>query len=116
MADRERQPGERGLRWAVVIVCVAILVLMGIARADHDWFHGTRNAAGELCCGENDCLEINAREIAHRGGFYFLFLDGSTLPEVIPESEVQLSRDGRYWRCHRSDGSRRCFFAPPPTT
>jgi len=35
--------------------------------------------------------------------------------EIVPFSEVQPSPDGEYWRCKRPDGSRRCFFAPPPT-
>ena len=32
--------------------------------------------------------------------------------EVIPMKEAQVSEDGKYWRCKRPDGSRRCFFAP----
>src|SRR5262245_61926059 len=27
-----------------------------------------------------------------------------------------ISPDGEFWRCKRPDGSRRCFFAPPPST
>jgi hypothetical protein len=33
----------------------------------------------------------------------------------VPFNEAQPSPDGEYWRCKRPDGSRRCFFAPPPT-
>ena len=36
--------------------------------------------------------------------------------EVVPYSEAKPSRDGMFWRCQRPDGSRRCFFAPPPST
>jgi hypothetical protein len=34
--------------------------------------------------------------------------------EMVPFSEAQPSPDGAFWRCKRPDGSRRCFFAPPP--
>ena len=36
--------------------------------------------------------------------------------EIVPYRETQVSRDGKYWRCHKPDKSRRCFFAPPPST
>jgi hypothetical protein len=36
--------------------------------------------------------------------------------ELVPYSEAQPSPDGAYWRCKRPDGTRRCFFAPPPST
>jgi hypothetical protein len=34
--------------------------------------------------------------------------------ELVPFKETQPSPDGAYWRCKRPDGTRRCFFAPPP--
>jgi hypothetical protein len=34
--------------------------------------------------------------------------------EAIPFSEAQPSPDGAYGRRKRPDGSRRCFFVPPP--
>ena len=36
------------------------------------------------------------------------------IDELVPHREVQPSKDGRYWRCRRPSGERRCFFAPPP--
>jgi hypothetical protein len=36
--------------------------------------------------------------------------------EKIPFTEAQPSPDGAFWRCKRPDGTRRCFFAPPPNT
>jgi hypothetical protein len=36
--------------------------------------------------------------------------------EAVPFSEAQPSPDGEFWRCKRPDGTRRCFFAPPPAT
>ena len=40
----------------------------------------------------------------------------STRAEIVPYAEAQPSPDGAYWRCRRPDGSRRCFFAPPPNS
>jgi hypothetical protein len=63
---------------------------------------------GIPCCGDDDCflvpeesVRITAQGYALRSG------------EQIPFREALVSEDGRYWRCQRSDGSRRCFFAPP---
>jgi hypothetical protein len=38
------------------------------------------------------------------------------IKEFVPESEAQPSGNGHFVRCHKPDGSRRCFFAPPPGT
>ena len=65
---------------------------------------------GSLCCGEHDCVEIPGSEVQETQGGYLLV----KLNEVIPAREVQISKDGNYWRCKKPDGSRRCFFAPPP--
>lgn len=69
-----------------------------------------RNAAGEWCCGEGDCSVIPNDSVHITAQGYSL--SGS---ETVPYSEAQPSPDGAYWRCKRPDGSRRCFFAPPPT-
>jgi hypothetical protein len=34
----------------------------------------------------------------------------------VPFGEAQPSPDGEFWRCRRPNGSRRCFFGPPPST
>lgn len=97
------------------------------ASAHDHWINrgSYKNAAGELCCGAGDCGTLSPRSVTLRpdgyhvdgivtvnegmpGAFsYFVF-------EVVPESDVQPSPDGRVWRCHRPDQTRRCFFAPPP--
>ncbi|MGD9769470.1 MAG: hypothetical protein AB7U62_17685 [Pseudolabrys sp.] len=76
-----------------------------ISRGDY------RNAAGELCCGENDCFVVTG--VQH----VTLPEPGYRLPsgEFIPESETLPSPDGAYWRCEWG-GARKCFFAPPPNT
>ena len=109
------------------------LALCGCGRA-HDQFgnpnwiatgHYTSPIDGTHCCGLADCAVIdqeNVREMA--GGLHVrgLVTYGSgagavaqTIDELVPRPEIQTSRDGHYWRCKRPDGSRRCFFAPPPS-
>ncbi len=75
-----------------------------------DWIQrgGLKNAAGEWCCGEGDCFEVEPVRVTANG--YLIMTTG----ELVPEREAQPSPDGRFWRCKRPDGSRRCFFAPPP--
>jgi hypothetical protein len=70
-----------------------------------------RNAYGEWCCGDGDCFKIPGEQIAVRRDGYLLFNT-----ELVPFAEAQPSPDGTFWRCKRPDGSRRCFFAPPPST
>jgi hypothetical protein len=72
---------------------------------------GHRNAAGEWCCGEGDCFVIPSEKVIMTGDGYLVY--GA---EKIPFNEAQPSPDGAFWRCKRPDGSRRCFFAPPPAT
>lgn len=67
-----------------------------------------RNAAGEWCCGEGDCFMVEPVRTTSNG--YHVLVTG----ETVPFSEAQPSPDGKFWRCKRPDGSRRCFFAPPP--
>lgn len=65
---------------------------------------------GLHCCGENDCDKLRDEDVREvEGGFYI-----DSLKEFVPRREVQFSRDGHFWRCRKADGSRRCFFAPPP--
>jgi hypothetical protein len=75
-----------------------------------------RNAAGEWCCGEGDCFVIPSSMITMAGDGYVISGDGSHVSgtEKVPFTEAQPSPDGAFWRCQRPDGSRRCFFAPPP--
>jgi hypothetical protein len=89
------------------------LAFVGTSAAAHDsWINrgGFRNTAGEWCCGEGDCFVVPSEQVSIRASGYTLF--GR---ETVPYSEAQPSPDGAYWRCKRPDGSRRCFFAPPPT-
>jgi len=103
-------------RYRALLVLPALL-LAGLVSYDsalaHDsWISrgGHRNAAGEWCCGEGDCFVVPGQQISFTPVGYKINGD-----EVVPYSEAQPSPDGAYWRCRRADGTRRCFFAPPPT-
>jgi len=106
------------------IALIAFSSFVGSMAFAHDsWISrgGHRNAAGEWCCGEGDCFVIPGDRIVVTAGGYAIVTQtasgsASTPVEVVPFSEVQPSPDGQYWRCKRPDGSRRCFFAPPPNS
>jgi hypothetical protein len=90
----------------------AVLVIASDALAHDSWISrgGLRNPAGEWCCGEGDCFVVPNAQVSVSPAGYRLFTT-----ETVPFSEAQPSPDGAYWRCKRPDGTRRCFFAPPPT-
>ena len=88
------------------------LALIPVALAHDLWISrdALKNAAGEWCCGEGDCFVIPSEQVVMNGKGYELFG-----VEAIPFNEAQPSPDGAFWRCKRPDGTRRCFFAPPPS-
>ncbi len=97
---------------ARLLVVSSVLVTATHALAHDSWISrgALRNAAGEWCCGEGDCFVIPSTAVASTAAGYRL-----SNGETVPYSEAQPSPDGAFWRCKRPDGSRRCFFAPPPT-
>jgi hypothetical protein len=102
--------GVRRLVLAAVLV-TATLSLAG-AHGPAEWIQrgNYRNAAGELCCGERDCFELSGEDISITEAGYFV----KSIRETVPFSEALPSPDGNYWRCQWG-GSRKCFFAPPPS-
>ncbi len=89
----------------------ATLMLTPTLAHDHWISHGGyRNAAGEWCCGEGDCFVVPAVQTVTLPAVGYRLPSG----EFVPIGEAQPSPDGQFWRCRRPDGSRRCFFAPPP--
>jgi len=97
----------------LVVLTVTTMLAAGSLASAHDlWINqgGYRNAAGEWCCGAGDCFMVPKDDVSTSGIGYVL----RNYSEVVPFSEAQPSPDGAFWRCKRADGSRRCFFAPPP--
>jgi hypothetical protein len=97
----------------LALVTAALLLIVPDTSAHDSWISrgGHRNAAGEWCCGAGDCFMVPGEQVSTTGQGYRLY--GI---ELVPYSEAQPSPDGAYWRCKRPDGTRRCFFAPPPST
>ena len=95
-------------------VLLALLFRPLVARGhdEADWIRqeGWRNRAGEFCCGEHDCSPIEGVATVTQPQSGYLLPGG----EFVPQHDAMPSRDGAFWRCRRPDGSRRCFFAPPP--
>ena len=82
----------------------AALLVLGTAAVAHDsWINrgGFRNVAGEWCCGDGDCFVVPGEHVSITSSGYLL---------------REIGEVGAFWRCRRHDGSRRCFFAPPPAT
>lgn len=112
--------------WGLFVAAMVGLVFAAGWKAHgHDsWIStgGYRNAAGEWCCGLGDCFVLPPRQVTERSDGYHLWLDqivdGAERRtfEIVPYAESQPSPDGAFWRCKRPDGTRRCFFAPPPNT
>lgn len=109
-------------------LAIAAALLLAPAAAHDSWIshQALRNAAGEWCCGEGDCGIVDRAAVKEVAGGYridgFMTILGAgeagnvrvELHELVPYGEAQPSPDGEFWRCKRPDGSRRCFFAPPP--
>lgn len=94
-----------------VLLLIPTLLIGSFATAHDSWISrdGLRNAAGEWCCGEGDCFVIPDQSISvTTEGYRLSGIETVPFPEALP------SPDGAYWRCKRPDGTRRCFFAPPP--
>ena len=93
---------------------LALLLFVPTANTHDFWInHGKyKNAEGTLCCGDNDCFEFSAEEVAATPAGWLV----KPLGETVPYSEAQASEDGKFWRCKRWDGTRRCFFAPQPSS
>jgi len=99
-----------------IAFAASLLFLLAVSRpaAAHDfWINwgGYKSPTGEHCCGDHDCLALTPDEVR-------VTPSGYSLPtgELVPFSEAQKSEDSSYWRCKRYDGSRRCFFAPMPSS
>lgn len=110
------------------LAALAATLLLGPAAAHDSWISkgGLRNGAGEWCCGEGDCARLDREAVTETAGGYRLRGWGTVFgasgagniriqfDETVPFGEAMPSPDGEFWRCHRPDRSRRCFFGPPP--
>lgn len=103
-------------RWAIVGAFLLIMALpLALSYCSKAWSHdfwinnnGYRAPTGEHCCGDKDCESFKEGEVHRVKGGYFI----DALKEFVPDAEAQLGEDAFFWRCKRTDGSRRCFFTP----
>jgi len=95
---------------ALAAVMVTASLSLACAHGPAEWIErgGYKNAAGELCCGERDCLELADADVSVTARGYFV----KSIRETVPYAEALPSPDGHYWRCEWA-GVRKCFFAPP---
>jgi hypothetical protein len=98
-----------GVKRLALAALMATATLAG-AHGPAEWIErgAFRNAAGELCCGERDCVELADADVAVTARGYLV----KSISETVPYSEALPSPDGHYWRCQWG-GVRKCFFAPP---
>jgi len=110
-----------------ILGLLIVFSLIDFSSAHDSWLsrNGYRNNAGEWCCGESDCGvfvygHIGESRFGYEVDATFRIGEGQgvvdiTVKELVPYTEAIPSPDGRFWRCKRPDGSRRCFFHPLPT-
>jgi hypothetical protein len=108
----------------ILVAAIVLTACVGWDTLAHDsWIsRGNHcNAAGAWCCGAGDCFIVPKERVMTTGEGYVVIHGplagvGPQFHEAVPFSEAQPSPDGEFWRCRRPNGSRRCFFAPPPST
>ncbi len=118
-----RLPGPKAkdragtLRLTGMLLLILALVLFAFreeASAHDFWINhsGYVGIDGTHCCGNNDCFEIDAKLMRSTAAGWLNAETG----ELVPYSETQASEDQKFWRCKKWDGTRRCFFAPQPSS
>ena len=108
----------------IVCLVLAAMAMLATVHAQDNWIgrSAVHSAAGEWCCGIADCgvfqgpVPVTSQGYRLKGVVRMQSNGGWLDPvdETVPFSEAKPSPDGAFWRCKRPDGSRRCFFAPPP--
>lgn len=100
--------------FATLLIAIALIALVPRAHAHDFWINhsGYKGIDGTHCCGNNDCFEIPAT-LMHSTAAGWLNVETG---ETVPYAETQASEDQKFWRCRKWDGSRRCFFAPQPSS
>jgi hypothetical protein len=103
--------GQTSRMLLAVIATLSLTSFASAAYAHDSWisrggFRGPQN--GEWCCGASDCAVVPSSAVKIGGAGFEL----TPTSETVPYKEALPSVDGQYWRCHRPNGTRRCFFAP----
>ena len=103
--------GQTSRMLFATLATLSLTSFTSVTYAHESWisrggFRGPAN--GEWCCGASDCAVVPASAVKVGGEGFEL----TPMKETVPYKEALPSVDGQYWRCHRPNGTRRCFFAP----
>src|SRR5260370_16293731 len=77
----------KGLMATIALLCVSSTVLA------HDIYSNLRDRDGDLCCGRQDCMPVQATVLPD--GNYYL----PTTDEIIPADMATPSPDDRFHHC-----------------
>jgi hypothetical protein len=100
---------------------IVLLSLIPTLAHSHQWelVYGPTPWIPNECCGDNDCFVVPNDLVTERSVGYVVSIPdqgtGWLVTEIVPYQEARRSMDGRYWRCKKPDGTRRCFFSPAPS-
>lgn len=103
-----------------ILVTILVMILLSGAAYAHDWYTGTANRAGQLCCSGYDCAIVPGALIEEtRGGFRVVLEPGQhpmvtrRVEHFIPYREMMASPDGKFHLClFPTQDNPRCFFGP----
>lgn len=116
MTETRKERFLRSLTFVAVgafVLFVLVMLAIGMwsqAKAHDFWINNGvyKGTDGTHCCGQGDCVYLWPDDVEVSSSGWFI----KSLNETVPFTETQESEDGEFWRCQRSDGTRRCFFAP----
>ena len=94
------------------LTCMLFFLFCMSCEAHDYWGNGKEVdiATKSLCCGQNDCKEVDPAAMSVRGDGLVHFTD---TPLTIPATRIMPTPDGRIWRCIWASEIK-CLFAPMP--
>ena len=126
-------PPSGGTRWAWVVFCIALVVLLGLlakaalGHGDAQWIAagGYKDAFGSSCCGNMDCHSLPEHAVnptfREETNSYIVIWSGRL--QEVPSGSVHISQRPGWWVCEWlgaflygkteiKDGDIRCLFRP----
>jgi hypothetical protein len=87
-----------------MVLVGVLLALPALLWANHGhWMDHYRSAGGSSCCGERDCLRVEARLVEDRGRTWLAEVNGMFVD--LPKGSVHLSHEPVAYWCHRGQES-----------
>ena len=94
-------------------LALPVLLTLCLPVDAHDYWGNGKEvdvATKTLCCGQNDCKEVDERAMIIGGDGLVHFTDTQL---TVPVDRIMPTPDGRIWRCIWG-GQIKCLFAPMP--